>query len=290
MNSSLLEVEDLSVTYLGSEETCAVDQVSFTLDHGEVLSLVGESGSGKTTLGLALLNAFAPRNEVKTTGQVRFEEEDLLAISDNQLNKIRGKKIGMIFQEPLLALNPVFRVGPQIAETIQYHYNLKKRAARFRAQALLSQMELFPAKKIYRYYPHQLSGGMRQRVMIALAFACNPQLVIADEPTSALNESLRSTLMTFLVEHCQRHRTALLLITHDIEIALQYSKRMMVMHRGKIVEKGLTTSIVMRPQHPYTQRLLALSSRSMLAETEQPVDFITHDNERADKRVLQAVW
>ncbi len=290
MSSSLLEVENLSISYLGPQAVNAVDHVSFFLDHGEIMALVGESGSGKTTLAKALLRLFDDTRKVHIAGSIRFEDAELSELSEAEMNRIRGKKIGLIFQEPLLALNPLFRSGAQIAETIRQHTNLNRKTARERARHLLAQVGLNPAQQIYRLFPHQLSGGMRQRVMIALAFACRPQLVIADEPTSALDAPLRSDLMSFLMGYCRRQRTALLLITHDLSLALQFSQKIMIMHHGKIVEQGLTSTISMRPQHPYTQRLLALNAKSILDPIEDAFTFASVTEQCSVNSVHQTVW
>jgi len=290
MSSSLLEVENLSVSYLEPQPVCVVDRVTFCIDYGETMALVGESGSGKTTLAKAMLRLFDHSGKALVSGNIRLEDSDLAGLSEAELNKIRGKKIGIIFQEPLLALNPVFRVGAQIAETIRLHTKLHRKAARERALNLLTQVGLNPARRIYRFFPHQLSGGMRQRVMIAIAFACRPQLIIADEPTSALDAPLRSDLMSFLVGHCQRRRAALLLITHDLGLALQFSQKIMIMYRGKIVEQGSTASITMRPQHPYTQRLLALNAKSILDSIDDSYRFLNLAEHCSANLVSQSAW
>ncbi len=251
-DSALLEIRDLDVRV---GRTPIVRGVSLHLDRGERLALVGESGSGKTVTALSILRLFDAADAV-TRGEIRFEDEDVLRMSLPRVRRLRGGRVGMIFQEPMTALNPLKTIGAQIAEVLVRHLGLRGGALRLRVRELLDQVRLPQPERVMRAMPHQLSGGQRQRAMIAMAIACNPSLVIADEPTTALDAGLRKTIMDLLVELQQRLGMSLLLITHDLPVVRRYADRVMVMRDGAIVEGGPTDAIFARPRDEYTRTLL----------------------------------
>ncbi|MFO7809697.1 ABC transporter ATP-binding protein [Guyparkeria sp.] len=250
--SALLDIRDLTVS-VGSASI--VRGVCLHLDRGERLALVGESGSGKTVTALSILRLFDAA-DATTQGEIRFEDEDVLRMSMPQVRRLRGGRVGMIFQEPMTALNPLKTIGAQIAEVLVRHLGLGGEALRGRVHELLDQVRLPQPERVMRSMPHQLSGGQRQRAMIAMAIACNPSLVIADEPTTALDAGLRKTIMDLLVELQQRLGMSLLLITHDLPVVRRYADRVMVMRDGRIVEAGATDAIFTSPKDSYTQTLL----------------------------------
>lgn len=250
--SALLDIRELTVSV---GEASIVQGVSLHLDRGERLALVGESGSGKTVTALSILRLFDAA-DATTQGEIRFEDEDVLTMSMPQVRRLRGGRVGMIFQEPMTALNPLKTIGAQIAEVLVRHLGLGGEALRRRVRELLDQVRLPQPERVMRAMPHQLSGGQRQRAMIAMAIACNPSLVIADEPTTALDAGLRKTIMDLLVELQQRLGMSLLLITHDLPVVRRYADRVMVMRDGHIVEAGPTDAIFTRPKDHYTQTLL----------------------------------
>ncbi|MBN2412936.1 ABC transporter ATP-binding protein [candidate division KSB1 bacterium] len=249
----LLELNNYSISYHFPVQTTIVDTISLQIDHGEITALVGESGAGKTTLGLSLLGLLNLKNNVQISGQIIFDGVEIHGSDNNIFGKYRGRRIGYIFQEPLLALNPVFSIGEQLRETIHYHF--KTNHAKQQALNWLEKCELTPAQQYYRYYPHQLSGGMRQRVMIALALACDPDLVVADEPTSGVDAALKLEIMSLLIKQCQNNKS-ILLITHDIGLAAKYSQKLFVMYQGQIIESGRTENIINSPVHSYTRTLI----------------------------------
>ncbi len=245
-----LEVRKLSVEF-GSRRV--VDRVSFSLGEGERLALVGESGSGKTVTALSLMRLL---ESARLSGEVMFEGEDVLKMPVPKLHDLRGRDIAMIFQEPMTALNPVHRVGEQIAESLRLHEAMDAQAARAGAIAAMQRVGIEEPKRRARSYPHQLSGGQRQRAMIAMALACNPKLLIADEPTTALDASIRLQILDLLDRLRSESGMSLLLITHDLNLVRRYADRVAVMERGVIVEQGPTAEIMRAPQHPYTRKLI----------------------------------
>jgi ABC-type dipeptide/oligopeptide/nickel transport system ATPase component len=251
----LLDVQHLTVTFErpGSTQT-AVDDLSLTIEPGETLGLVGESGSGKSVTALAILRLLQPPGKV-AAGQVFFEGRDLLQLSESEMRAVRGGRISLIFQEPMTALNPTMRVGEQIAEALTSH-GIEKGEAYQRVGELLEAVRITDAGKRARDYPHQLSGGMRQRVMIAIALACRPPLVIADEPTTALDVTIQAQVLDMLRELKQRFNLALLLITHDFGVIAEMADRVAVMQGGQLVEHGPVRQILREPSHAYTRRLL----------------------------------
>ncbi|HXD18697.1 MAG TPA: ABC transporter ATP-binding protein [Vicinamibacterales bacterium] len=253
-DKSLLDVQQLSVTFGGASP--AVDGVSFQVAAGETLGLVGESGSGKSVTAFAILRLLQPPGRI-TGGKVIFQGRDLLALPEREMREVRGAGISLIFQEPMTALNPVMRVGDQIAEALLVHGRATRAEARARAVELLEAVRIPDAARRVRDYPHQLSGGMRQRVMIAIALACRPPLVIADEPTTALDVTIQAQVLELLRELKARYNLALLLITHDFGVIAEMADRVAVMFKGKIVEQGSVRDILRSPSHEYTRSLLA---------------------------------
>src|SRR5258708_10152399 len=247
---SLLEVRDLSI-YFGSRKV--VDNVSFTLDAGEKLALVGESASGKTVTALSTLRLI---ENARLAGSIRFQDKDVLAMSDQELRDMRGRDIAVIFQEPMTALNPIYTVGDQIVESVVVHTLLRGAQAWAGAVDALRRVGIEEPERRARSYPHQLSGGQRQRAMIAMALACNPKLLIADEPTTALDVAIRLQILQLLEDLRARAGMALLLITHDLNLVRRFADRVAVMEKGVMVEQGRTAGVIERPQHPYTQKLV----------------------------------
>jgi peptide/nickel transport system ATP-binding protein len=254
MAEPLLDVQHLGVAFEGTRSTVtAVDDVSFQIAPGETLGLVGESGSGKSVTACAILRLLQPPGRV-TSGRVLFEGRDLLALPERDMRRIRGARISLIFQEPMTALDPVMRVGDQIAEALTVH---GRTGARQRALELLNAVHIPDAERRARDYPHQLSGGMRQRAMIAIALACHPALVIADEPTTALDVTIQAQVLDLLRELRAQFNLALLLITHDFGVIAEIADRVAVMYRGTLVEQGPVRQILRAPAHDYTRSLLA---------------------------------
>src|SRR6185312_6622700 len=253
---ALLEVENLQVRFRSRHGLVkAVDGVSFSLEAGEVVGLVGESGSGKSVTALSLLRLLPDAARI-TGGSIRFDGRDLLRLSERELRKVRGNQIGMIFQDPMTALNPTISVGKQIGEAYLLHNSGGQRAARDRAAELLDAVGVPDAGARLNDFPHQFSGGMRQRVMIAMALACGPRLLIADEPTTALDVTIQAQILYLLRDLQRRFNMTVLLITHDMGIVAQNTQRVMVMYAGQLVEEGSTTALFGRRLHPYTEALL----------------------------------
>jgi peptide/nickel transport system ATP-binding protein len=256
-DTPLLDVQDLTVTFAGAQATVtAVDRVSFRIAAGETLGLVGESGSGKSVTAFSILRLLQPPGRI-TGGRVLFEGRDLLTLPEREMRQVRGARISLIFQEPMTALNPVMRVGDQIAEALTVHGMATRADARRRAIELLQAVHITDPVRRVRDYPHQLSGGMRQRVMIAIALACRPPLIIADEPTTALDVTIQAQVLDLMRELKARFNLALLLITHDFGVIAEMADRVAVMLKGRLVEEGPVRQILRDPQHEYTRALLA---------------------------------
>jgi microcin C transport system ATP-binding protein len=230
-----------------------VDRVSFTLEAGERLALVGESGSGKTVTALSLLRLL---EAARLSGKIVFDGKDVLAMNDAALRDLRGRDIAVVFQEPMTALNPIYSVGEQIAESLRLHTGLRGADAWAGAVAVLRRVGITEPESRALSYPHQLSGGQRQRAMIAMALACNPKLLIADEPTTALDVSIRAQILDLIESLCAESGMALIIITHDLNLVRRYAGRVAVMEKGLLVEQGPTADVTQRPQHPYTQKLV----------------------------------
>lgn len=252
----LLEVERLTTVFdVGGRPAAAVDGVSFAVGAGETLGLVGESGSGKSLTALSILRLVPPPGRI-VSGAVRFRGRDLLRVSEAELRAVRGAGIGLVFQEPAAALTPVFTIGSQIVETLVVHGRAHGRAARLRALELLRAVRMPEPERHFREYPHQLSGGLRQRAMIALALAASPALVIADEPTTALDATVQAEILDLLAALRAEYGLGLLLITHDFGVIAGTADRVAVMYAGRIVEEGSVRDVLGDPRHPYTRALL----------------------------------
>ena len=258
----LLEVRGLTTRFRTERgAVMAVDDVSFDVDAGETLAIVGESGSGKSVTALSLMRLIPnPPGEI-AAGSVMFEGRDLLRLSDAEMQAVRGDRIAMIFQEPMTSLNPSLTVGLQVGEPVQLHRGATWKAALAKAGELLVRVRIPDAKARVEAYPHQFSGGMRQRAMIAMALACQPKLIIADEPTTALDVTVQSQILSLLKELTRETGAALILITHDLGVVARYADRVSVMYAGRVVETGTARDIYKNPQHPYTRGLMACVPR-----------------------------
>jgi oligopeptide transport system ATP-binding protein len=254
----LLSVRDLVTRFrVGRGAITAVDHVSFDVGAGETLAIVGESGSGKSVTALSILRLIPDPPGVIEGGQILFDGRDLLKLSDAEIRNVRGNRIAMIFQEPMSSLNPVLTIGMQVGEPINQHRRTPWAAALGMARDLLGRVRMpDPASRIGAY-PHQFSGGMRQRAMIAMALACEPQLIIADEPTTALDVTVQAQILDLLKDLAQSARSALILITHDLGVVARYADRVVVMYAGRVVESAPARELYARPRHPYTRGLMA---------------------------------
>ncbi|HEX2496859.1 MAG TPA: ABC transporter ATP-binding protein [Gaiellaceae bacterium] len=261
MTEPLLDVRELSVRFDTDEGTVhAVDRMSLTLEPRQVLGIVGESGCGKSVTALSILGLLPKTATV--TGSVSFDGTELLGASRSDLRKIRGRQISFVFQEPMTSLNPVFRIGRQIDEVVQEHMNVSKRGARARALELLDLVHIPDPSRRVDEYPHQLSGGMRQRVMIAMALACDPKILIADEPTTALDVTIQAGILDLLREVRERLGTAIILITHNLGVVADLADRVVVMYAGRKAEEAPVRELFAHPQHPYTIGLLGAVPRA----------------------------
>ncbi len=257
MSEPLLAVENLTTVFdVPGRPVVAVDAVSFEIRNGETLGLVGESGSGKSVTAFSVLQLLQSPGRI-AGGRVVFQGRDLLSLPEQEVRKVRGAGIGLVFQEPMAALNPVMRVGVQIAEALRVHGLASRHGARARAVDLLRAVRITDPEKRVDDYPHQLSGGMRQRVMIAVALACRPPLLIADEPTTALDVTVQAQILDLLRQMKDQFDLSLLLITHDLGVIAETADRVAVMYAGRIVEEGPVREMLRKPLHPYTQGLLA---------------------------------
>jgi oligopeptide/dipeptide ABC transporter ATP-binding protein len=254
----LLELDRLSAHYVtgrGSRVVRAVDEVSLTLQAGETLGIVGESGSGKTTLALTLMRLLPPAARI-VSGAMRFNGEDLLAKSPDEMRRVRGKHIAMILQDPMASLNPLFTIGDQVAEPVRVHEHVPRRSARERAGALLRAVKIPAVVQRLREYPHQMSGGMRQRIVGAIAISCEPQLLIADEPTTSLDVTIQAQYLKLLREIQKERNLALIFITHNLGIVARMCDSVAVMYAGRVIEQGPVRQIFNNATHPYTRALI----------------------------------
>ncbi|MGP4078692.1 ABC transporter ATP-binding protein [Pseudalkalibacillus sp. R45] len=253
---NLLEVQNLSVAF-GSEEDefVAIDDVSFSIAKGETVALIGESGSGKSVTSLSILGLL-PANGGIRNGRIFYNDKDLLALPDKELQKIRGKEISMIFQDASVSLNPSMKVGKQITEGLVYHRLMNRKELRREALRLLTEVGFNNPTEVFDQYPGQLSGGMKQRALIAMAISCKPQLIIADEPTTALDVTIQKQILDLMNEYKKTTATSLLLITHDFGLVAEYADRVLVMFGGKIVESADVFTLFKNPIHPYTKGLM----------------------------------
>jgi peptide/nickel transport system ATP-binding protein len=264
----LLRVENLRVEFPNRRGTLvAVDDISFHIDEGEVLGVVGESGAGKSLTGAAIIGLLEPPGRV-ASGRIIFNGKRIDNLSYEQMRRLRGDQIAMVFQDPLTSLNPLYTIGKQLTETIRTHVSIDERGALARAIELLNEVGIPAAERRVGQFPHQFSGGMRQRVVIALALAANPRLIIADEPTTALDVSIQAQIIALLKRLCREHGTAVMLITHDMGVIAETADRVAVMYAGRIVEVGPVQDVIKRAQHPYTHGLMG------------SIPVIRHDVER----------
>ncbi len=248
--TSLLDVRDLTVAF---GATRAVDRISFSLQPGETLGIVGESGCGKSTMALALMRLL---QGARVTGRAELAGQDLLALDERAMRRLRGSEVGMIFQDPMTALHPLIRAGDQVAEAIRAHRDISHAAAMRQALELFRKVGIAAPEQRLRAYPHELSGGMCQRVMIAAAIACGPRLLLADEPTTALDVTVQAQILELIRDVCRDSGTAVILITHDLGVVAGQADRVCVMYAGRIVEQAATQELFARPAHPYTRGLL----------------------------------
>jgi peptide/nickel transport system ATP-binding protein len=270
--TAVLAIHDLHVA-IGRRDAAAnvLRGASLEVGAGEVRGLVGESGAGKSMLGRAVLGLL-PENAVIGGGTIRFEGRDLLAMAEPERRRLLGRRIALIPQDPTTSLNPVKRIGAQLAVMLRHHLALSKRAALERAAELLAEVAIREPRRVLELYPHEISGGMRQRVLIAMAFACNPSLVIADEPTTALDVTVQRQVLQLVERLRQRHGAAILFITHDLGVVAKICRTMTVLHAGRVLEEGETADVLARPRHPYTRALLAATPRAdRPAEALRPV-------------------
>jgi len=257
MQETILRLEGLTTTFqTGTGVVKAVDNLSFSLAKGEMLGLVGESGCGKSVTSLSIMGLIPSPPGLIASGRILFENRDLLMMSEQELRSIRGNEIAMIFQEPMTSLNPVFTVGNQILEVIELHEKVSRSAARKRVLEMLEAVSIPDPSKRYNEYPHQLSGGMRQRVMIAMALACKPKLLIADEPTTALDVTIQAQIIELLLKLRKDLGLAILLITHDLGVIAETTDKVAVMYAGRLVEIASVKELFANPLHPYTKGLL----------------------------------
>jgi peptide/nickel transport system ATP-binding protein len=258
---ALLDVEDLQIHFRTTDGIVrAVNGISFQVNRGETLAVVGESGCGKSVTAMSILR-LVPQPPGRIAGNIRLADRELLPLSEREMRRIRGKSISMIFQEPMTSLNPVLTVGRQLAETLRLHERLRRREADARAVEMLTLVGIPDQRRRVHEYPHQLSGGMRQRVMIAIAIACNPELLIADEPTTALDVTIQAQILDLMTDLKGRVGAAIILITHDLGVVAEVADRVMVMYAGHKVEEASVHELFRSPRHPYTQGLIGAVPR-----------------------------
>lgn len=256
VDNKLLDVRNLHTGFrIKDRYYDALDDVSLTLDKNEILAIVGESGCGKSTLAMTIMGLQDPKN-TKITGDIIYNDLNLVGLSETLYNKVRGNDIGMIFQDPLSALNPLMRIGDQIAESLYYHTDLNEKQRTTRAIELLNQVGINNPERVADQYPHELSGGMRQRVIIAIAISCKPPIIIADEPTTALDVTIQAQILDLLSDLQKETEAGIILITHDLGVVAEMADRVAVMYGGQIVEEAPVDVLFSNPQHPYTRSLL----------------------------------
>ena len=273
--AKLLEIDSLRTQFFTSAGTVqAVDGISYDVEEGETVAIVGESGCGKSVSALSLLRLIPDPPGRIVGGNIRFMGRDLLALSDEEMRQVRGKDIGMVFQEPMTSLNPVLSIERQLTETLETHLGVSREKANARALELLQLVGISDPKRRLSQYPHHLSGGMRQRVMIAMALACEPKLIIADEPTTALDVTIQAQILQLMKDLTRRLGVALIIITHNLGVVARYADRVNVMYAGKIIERGDAQEIYHNPRHPYTLGLLRSVPRLDQARSErlEPID------------------
>lgn len=276
--TELLKIEGLTITPLNAPDKLLVNNVSFVLESGKTTCVVGESGSGKSLTALSVMGLISTQLKL-AKGKVIFQGQDLVGLSNDEMRKIRGRRIGMIFQEPMTSLNPVLTVGKQIGETLVVHQGLRGQALKAKVAALLEQVGIPPNRA--NSYPDELSGGQRQRVMIAMSIACEPAMLIADEPTTALDVTVQAQILKLLDELKTRMNMAMLFITHDFGVVADIADNVVVMFRGEIVESGPVKTVLSNPQHPYTKALLACVPDAEGKKPLKPIDYAWLNEEAA---------
>lgn len=255
MSQSILQVEELTVSLSDHPDRKIVERVSFVVPPVSIVALVGGSGSGKTTTGLSVLHLLSPALKMES-GKISFKGNDLSKMDSHEMNAIRGKEIGMVFQDPLQAFNPVFTVGFQVSEVLKYHTTMAHDDIKRKVLELFAQVGLNDPDRVYKSYPHQLSGGMRQRAMIAQAVAAGPSLLIADEPTSSLDVTLQARILELFLQLRDQYKLSMVLITHDLGIVAHMADYIVVMEKGRVVESGKTKDVLSHAKHSYTQQLM----------------------------------
>ncbi|WP_342328350.1 ABC transporter ATP-binding protein [Pedobacter sp. FW305-3-2-15-E-R2A2] len=288
----MLNVRNLDIQFLNKEDKSwlkAVNDISFRLEKGKVLGIVGESGSGKSVTSFSIMRLHDPES-TKITGDIEFDKIDLLALSPAEIRKYRGNKIAMIFQEPMTSLNPVFTCGYQVQEAIILHQHTSKSEAREKTIELFKEVQLPRPEQIFESYPHQLSGGQKQRVMIAMALSCNPELLIADEPTTALDVTVQKTILELLLRIKEERQMAMIFISHDLAVIREIADEVAVMYKGNIVEQGPAKYLFESPEHPYTKGLLACrpDPKHLLKKLPVVADFLNENKEMAVAHLLKS--
>lgn len=287
----MLNVKELAIEFYSQEDktwTEAVHKISFKLDKGKVLGIVGESGSGKSVTSFSIMRLHDSKN-THINGEIDFEHSSLLSLSDNEIRNFRGNKISMIFQEPMTSLNPVFTCGYQVQEAIMLHQKIDRQTAKSKTIALFKEVQLPRPEQIFESYPHQLSGGQKQRVMIAMALSCNPELLIADEPTTALDVTVQKTILDLLLRLKTERNMGLIFISHDLGVISEIADDLLVMYKGDIVEQGPAKKLFQNPQHPYTKGLLACrpSPQRRLKKLPTVADFLNENKDVALQHQLE---
>ncbi|WP_214225916.1 ABC transporter ATP-binding protein [Pedobacter sp. B4-66] len=287
----MLNVKNLDIQFLNKEDKTwlkAVNNVSFSIEKGKVLGIVGESGSGKSVTSFSIMRLHDPQS-TKIGGKIEFDKIDLLNLTTEEIRKYRGNKIAMIFQEPMTSLNPVFTCGAQVKEAIVLHQKLDKYTAKDKTIALFKEVQLPRPEQIFDSYPHQLSGGQKQRVMIAMALSCNPELLIADEPTTALDVTVQKTILELLLKLKQERDMAMIFISHDLAVISEIADEVAVMYKGEIVEQGSSEHIFLHPRHPYTKGLLACrpAPNKLLKRLPVVSDFLNEDADQAMTHLME---
>ena len=258
----LLEVEHLTTEFATRRGPVrAIRDVSFSIEKGEILALVGESGSGKSVTSLSIMRLLSSNGTILPGSSIKFNGTDLMTLSEKQMRQIRGNRISMIFQEPMTSLNPIFTVGDQILESIKLHTKLNKKEAKEKLLHLLDTVGIPNPVKRINDYPHQMSGGMRQRIMIAMAMACEPELLIADEPTTALDVTIQAQILDLIYKMREKFNISVLLITHDLGVVAEAADKVAVMYQGKLVEYGRKEDVIRHPREPYTRKLIGAVPR-----------------------------
>ncbi|AUY26418.1 MAG: ABC transporter ATP-binding protein [Mixta calida] len=271
MSEPLLAIDDLRLSFpIFQGEVHALNRVSLSVNRGEIVGVVGESGSGKSVTAMLAMRLLPADSYRILGGGVRLLGEDILRASEKQMRQLRGAKVAMIFQEPMTALNPTRRIGQLMTEVIRQHQRLSAREAQQKAIALLTEMQIADAPQVMKRYPFELSGGMRQRVMIALAFSCEPELIIADEPTTALDVTVQRQVLRLLKQKARASNTAVLFISHDMAVVSQLCDRLYVMYAGAVIESGPTRQLIDRPAHPYSLGLLRCAPEASAPRAELP--------------------